>query len=435
MQWIDTNHASQGELQGLFENPMALFTEEIKDSVGEIERMVQSRGDAALMALTEKFDGVKLESLKVSEEAMDEAFVNVSTDLLIALEKAKENIEKYHRKQLRESFFTREENGGMLGQMITPLKRVGLYVPGGTAAYPSSVLMNGIPAALAGVKEIVLISPPQQDGKIHPGVLVAAKLIGITEVYTLGGAQGIFAMTYGTESIPKVDKIVGPGNVYVTLAKKMVYGQVDIDMIAGPSEILIIADKDQNPAFIAADLLSQAEHDPLASAILITPSKALGEAVLKELEQQQQNLQRKDITQTALENQGKIIITETLEEAFHLSNRFAPEHLELLVEDPMSHLPKVENAGCVFLGPYSPEPLGDYYAGTNHTLPTSGSAKYFSPLSVDDFIKKTSLVYYTKEGLQRARKDIELLADYEGLEAHKKAVSLRFEEDTEDRKI
>ncbi len=432
MQWIDTNKTSHKELEGLFENPMALFTEDIRNSVEEIEQLVKTQGDAALLELTKKFDGVALDNLKVSEEAMDEAFVNVSTELLMALEKAKENIEAYHRKQLRESFFTREENGGMLGQMISPLKRVGLYVPGGTAAYPSSVLMNAVPAVLAGVKEIVLISPPQKDGGVHPGVLVAAKLLGITEVYALGGAQGIFAMTYGTESIPKVDKIVGPGNVYVTLAKKMVYGQVDIDMIAGPSEILIIADEDQNPAFIAADLLSQAEHDPLASAILVTPSATLGTAVLTELEQQQQDLDRRDITKVALKNQGKIIITKNLEEAFSLSNRFAPEHLELLVKDPISHLPKIENAGCVFLGPYSPEPLGDYYAGTNHTLPTSGSAKYFSPLSVDDFIKKTSLVYYTKKGLRRARTDIELLADYEGLQAHKNAVSLRFSEDNPD---
>ncbi len=427
MQWIETKNASEKEIQGLFENPMALFTEEIQASVSDIETLVKTRGDAALMDLTEKFDRVALKSLKVTEKEIDQAFIDVSSDLLIALQHAKENIEKYHRKQLRESFFTREANGGILGQMISPVPRVGLYIPGGTAAYPSSVLMNGIPAVLAGVKEIVLISPPQKDGKIHPGVLVAAKLVGITEIYTLGGAQGIFAMTYGTESIPKVDKIVGPGNVYVTLAKKMVYGQVDIDMIAGPSEILIIAEEGQNPAFIAADLLSQAEHDPLASAILITPSKALGENVLAELEKQQQRLIRKDITNVALKNQGKIIITKDLEEAFFLSNRFAPEHLEVLLEDPMSYLPKIENAGCVFLGPYSPEPLGDYYAGTNHTLPTSGSARHFSPLSVDDFIKKTSIVYYTKDGLSRAQKDIELLADYEGLEAHKKAVSIRFE--------
>jgi len=427
MQWIETKNASEKDIQGLFENPMALFTEEIKASVSEIEELVKTRGDAALYELTEKFDRVKLESLKVSDEAIDQAFIDVSSELLKALQKAKENIENYHQRQLRESFFTREENGGILGQMISPLQRVGLYIPGGTAAYPSSVLMNGIPAALAGVKEIVLISPPQKDGKIHPGVLVAAKLVGITEIYTLGGAQGIFAMTYGTESIPKVDKIVGPGNIYVTLAKKMVYGQVDIDMIAGPSEILIIAEEGQNPEFIAADLLSQAEHDTLASAILITPSKALGKKVLTALEKQQNDLSRKDITKVSLKNQGKIIITRDLDEAFQLSNRFAPEHLELLLQDPMSYLPKIENAGCVFLGAYSPEPLGDYYAGTNHTLPTSGSAKYFSPLSVDDFIKKTSLVYYTKEGLQQAKDDIELLADYEGLEAHKKAVSIRFD--------
>lgn len=427
MQWIETKNASEKDIQGLFENPMALFTEEIQASVSEIERRVKTKGDAALFELTEKFDRVTLDSLRVSDEAIDQAFIDVSSDLLKALQQAQENIENYHRKQLRESFFTREENGGILGQMISPIPRVGLYIPGGTAAYPSSVLMNGIPAALAGVKEIVLISPPQKDGKIHPGVLVAAKLVGITEIYTLGGAQGIFAMTYGTESIGKVDKIVGPGNVYVTLAKKMVYGQVDIDMIAGPSEILIIAEEGQNPKFIAADLLSQAEHDPLASAILITPSKVLGEEVVTELEKQQRSLLRKDITKVSLEKQGKIIITKDLAEAFQLSNRFAPEHLELLMEDPMSYLPKIENAGCVFLGAYSPEPLGDYYAGTNHTLPTSGSARHFSPLSVDDFIKKTSLVYYTKDGLRQAQKDIELLADYEGLQAHKKAVSIRFE--------
>ncbi len=427
MQWIDTKNASAKEMEDLFENPMALFTDEVRRSVSDIEEMVKTRGDAALIELTEKFDGVRLDTLKVTEKEVDQAFIDVSSELLQALEKAKENIERYHRKQLRESFFTREENGGILGQMISPLKRVGLYIPGGTAAYPSSVLMNGIPAALAGVQEIVLVSPPQRDGKIHPGVLVAAKLIGITEIYTLGGAQGIFAMTYGTKSIPKVDKIVGPGNIYVTLAKKTVYGQVDIDMIAGPSEILIIAEAGQNPAFIAADLLSQAEHDTLASAILITPSRDLGEKVLAALEKQQQRLIRKDITKIALENQGKIIITKNLEEAFQLSNRFAPEHLEILLEDPMSYLPKIENAGCVFLGAYSPEPLGDYYAGTNHTLPTSGSAKYFSPLSVEDFIKKTSIVYYTKEALQQGKRDIELLADYEGLEAHKKAVSIRFE--------
>lgn len=429
MEWIETKTTPQKEILKMTESPMDLFTDEIKASVNEIEAMVKEEGDLALLKLTKRFDGVELENLRVPRSDFEDALASLSDEFFDALKRAKKNIEKYHQKQVRESFFTREENGAILGQMISPIQRVGLYVPGGTAAYPSSVLMNGIPALLAGVEEIALVSPPGKDGKVQPGVLAAAELLGIDEVYAIGGAQAIFAMSYGTPSIRKVDKIVGPGNVYVTYAKKQVYGQVDIDMIAGPSEVLIIADEGQNPRFIAGDLLSQAEHDTMASAILITPSKTLGEAVLAELDLQVKELLRRDMAEKSLKNRGKIIITKDLDEAFALSNEFAPEHLEILVSDPMTCLTKVKNAGCIFLGPYSPEPLGDYYAGTNHTLPTSGTAKYFSPLSVDDFIKKSSIVYYTKEGLKEAREDIGLLADNEGLEAHKKAVDLRFEDD------
>lgn len=400
---------------------------EFEKSVSEILASVEKEGDAALYAYAARFDKVELNSLLVSREEIDEAFAKVDSEYIEILRKAAANISEYHAKQKREGFEMRREGGVILGQKITPIEKAGLYVPGGTASYPSTVLMNAIPAKIAGVKEVVMTTPPGKDGKIRAEVLVAATLCGVDKIIKSGGAQAIGALAFGTESVPKVDKIVGPGNIFVALAKKAVFGRVNIDMIAGPSEILVLADASANPACVAADLLSQAEHDKLATAVLVTDSEALAVAVQAELERQLALLERSEIARTSIEDNGKIILVNSLEEAIEVSNLIAPEHLELAVNDPMALLPEIENAGSVFMGHYTPEPMGDYFAGPNHTLPTGGSARFSSPLSVDDFIKKTQYLYYTPEELEKAYKDVAVFARSEGLTAHARAVEVRFE--------
>ena len=357
----------------------------------------------------------------------EDAFSKVSNNIKNALEKAITNIEYFHKKQIRQSWVSTEENGVIMGQKISALEKVGVYVPGGSAAYPSSVLMNVVPAKLAGVKKIVMVTPPKKDGCIDPNILVAAKLAGVTEIYKVGGAQAIAALAYGTDTIPKVDKIVGPGNIYVALAKRVCYGKVDIDMIAGPSEITIVCDEKANARFLAADLMSQAEHDKLASSVLITTSKTLAEEVNKQINKQIQNLNRKEIIEASLKNYGGILVVKSLEEAIDMANTIAPEHLELMIENPIAYLGKVKNAGSIFLGQYSPEPLGDYMAGPNHVLPTNGTARFFSPLSVDDFIKKSSYIYYTEDALRELSEDIMTLAKAEGLDAHGNSIKVRVE--------
>lgn len=400
---------------------------EFEKSVSEILATVEKEGDVALYAYAARFDKVELSSLIVSREEIDEAFAKVDPAYIEILRKAAANISEYHTKQKREGFEMRREGGVILGQKITPIEKAGLYVPGGTASYPSTVLMNAIPAKIAGVKEVVMTTPPGKDGKIRAEVLVAASLCGVDTIVKSGGAQAIGALAFGTESVPKVDKIVGPGNIFVALAKKAVFGRVNIDMIAGPSEILVLADASANATYVAADLLSQAEHDKLATAVLVTDSEALAVSVQEELERQLALLERSEIARTSIEDNGKIILVNSLEEAIEVSNLIAPEHLELAVNDPMALLPKIENAGSVFMGHYTPEPMGDYFAGPNHTLPTGGSARFSSPLSVDDFIKKTQYLYYTPEELEKAYKDVAVFARSEGLTAHARAVEVRFE--------
>lgn len=398
-------------------------------SVQEILATVEKDKDAALYHYAEKFDKVKLDSLIVSEEEIAEAFSKVSSDYIEILRKAATNISEYHEKQKRQGFELRREGGVILGQKITPVEKAGLYVPGGTASYPSTVLMNAIPAKIAGVKEVVMTTPPGKDGKIRAEVLVAASLCGVDKIIKSGGAQAIGALAFGTESVPKVDKIVGPGNIFVALAKKAVFGRVSIDMIAGPSEILVLADASANPAYVAADLLSQAEHDKLATAVLVTDSEELALAVQTELERQLNLLERSEIARASIESNGKIILVDSIEEAIEVSNLIAPEHLELAVNDPMELHPKIENAGSVFMGHYTPEPMGDYFAGPNHTLPTGGSARFSSPLSVDDFVKKTQYLYYTPTELEKAYRDVATFARSEGLTAHARAVEVRFEKE------
>lgn len=402
---------------------------EVEKVVEEILLKVKVLGDVALLEYTEKFDKVilKQEQLKVTEEEIISAEALVEEDFIEAITLAAKNIEEYHEKQKRNSWIMTREKGAVLGQTIRGLEKVGIYVPGGTAAYPSSVLMNAIPAKVAGVEKIIMVTPVSKDGSINPYILVAAKIAGVDEIYKLGGAQAIAALAYGTEILPKVDKIVGPGNIYVALAKKSVYGLVNIDMIAGPSEILIIADEAANPRYIAADLMSQAEHDALASSILITTSRKLAEEVKVQLQEQIKKLTRKNIIEKSLKDYGAIILVDTVEEAIAIGNEIAPEHLELLIKDPLAKLDDIKNAGSIFLGEYSPEPLGDYMAGTNHVLPTSGTARFFSPLSVDDFIKKSSFIYYTESALKQVKGKIITLAEKEGLTAHANSIKVRFE--------
>ena len=404
-------------------------TSNVSETVAEIIREVRTRGDSALRDYTAKFDGAVLDSLIVSPEEMEEAFKQVEPEFRAVLEKAAANIRKFHSRQVRNSFVINDENGIIMGQKVIPVDRAGLYVPGGTAAYPSTVLMDLIPAKIAGVPEIVMATPPGRDGKINPAILAAAKVGGADLIVKVGGAQAIAAMAYGTESVPKTDKIVGPGNAFVAEAKRQVYGTVSIDMIAGPSEILVVADGRSNPRHVAADLLSQAEHDRTASAVLVTDSMELALAVQKEIERQLPLLEREQIARVSIDQQGKIIVTENLREAIRAANEIAPEHLELCVDNPFDYLDEIRHAGSVFLGRNCPEALGDYMAGPNHTLPTQGTARFSSPLSVDDFVKKTQFTYFTREALNRVAEDVALFARKEGLTGHANSALSRREED------
>lgn len=401
----------------------------VEGIVTEIIANVHKNGDKALFEYCEKFDKAKLTALQVTKEEINEAVASVESGFIEILEKAAANIRKFHSRQVRNSFIINDENGIVVGQKIIPVDRAGLYVPGGTAAYPSTVLMDSIPAKIAGVPEVVMVTPPNAEGKINPYILAAAHVAGIDKIFKVGGAQAIAALAYGTESIPRVDKIVGPGNAFVAEAKKQVFGQVSIDMIAGPSEILIVADGASNPRHLAADLLSQAEHDKLASAVLVTDSAELAVAVQNELEIQIPKLERADIARASIDNNGKIIVADDLMQAIEISNEIAPEHLELCVDDPFDYLDSIRHAGSIFMGRNCPEALGDYFAGPNHTLPTSGMARFSSPLSVDDFIKKTQYTYYTSNALKRVAKDVATFATAEGLTAHARSALIRTEDD------
>lgn len=401
----------------------------IEKAVEEIIENVKERKDEALFEYTEKFDKVKLETLIVSHEEIEAARKEVSEEFLKVLEKAAENIRKFHEKQIRHGFVINEENGVVIGQKVIPVDRAGLYVPGGTAAYPSTVLMDAIPARLAGCREVVMVTPPQSDGKVNPAILAAASVAGIDRIFKVGGAQAIAALAYGTQTIPRVDKIVGPGNAFVAEAKKQVFGRVSIDMIAGPSEILIVADEGANPRHVASDLLSQAEHDRMASAVLVTSSQKLALDVQAQIEEQIPKLSRAEIARDSIDKNGMIIVADDIKTAIDVSNALAPEHLELCVEDPFEWLGEVRHAGSVFMGRYCPEALGDYFAGPNHTLPTSGTAKFSSPLSVDDFVKKMQFTYYTKDALSRVAQDVALFAKTEGLTAHAMSALIRGEEE------
>ena len=400
-----------------------------EDTVREIVENVKNRRDEAVFEYTKKFDGAEMDSgsIRVTESEIQEALSQVEPVLLTIMKRAMKNIRTYHEKQKQYSWFDSQPNGTILGQKVTPLASVGVYVPGGKAAYPSSVLMNIIPAEVAGVSRIVMVTPPGKDGKVNPATLIAAHLAGATEIYKVGGAQAIAALAFGTESIPRVNKIVGPGNIFVALAKKAVYGHVSIDSIAGPSEILVLADDSANPRFIASDLLSQAEHDELASAILITTSEELAKQVSKEVDDFVAKLSRAEIMTKSLANYGYILIADTMAEAIETANEIASEHLEIQTRNPFEVMTKIENAGAIFLGEYSSEPLGDYFAGPNHVLPTNGTAKFFSPLSVDDYIKKSSIIYYSREALEPIHKDIEIFAEAEELTAHANSIRVRFE--------
>ena len=400
-------------------------------AVKEILEKVREEGDRALFAYTKKFDRAEIteQNVQVTEEEIREAYEAVDPDLVDVIRKSLVNIRSYHEKQKQNSWFTSSEDGTMLGQKVTPLEKVGVYVPGGKAVYPSSVLMNIVPAKVAGVDRIIMTTPPGPDGKVNPSTLVAAKEAGADEIYKAGGAQAVAALAYGTESIPKVDKIVGPGNIFVALAKKTVYGHVSIDSIAGPSEILVLADDSANPRFVAADLLSQAEHDELASAILITTSRELAEKVSCEVDEFVKRLSRKEIIQKSLDQFGYILLAETMDQAVEAANAIASEHMEIVTRNPFEVMMKVRNAGAIFIGEYSSEPLGDYFAGPNHVLPTNGTAKFFSPLSVDDFIKKSSIVYYSRKALKKIHKDVEQFAASEQLTAHANSIAVRFEDE------
>lgn len=405
---------------------------DVTDVVSGILADVKENGDKAVAAYTLKFDGSMPDKAEISAEDLEKYAAECDGEVFEALERASENIKEFHKRQLQQSWLTTKENGVILGQRIRGLKRVGIYVPGGTAAYPSSVLMNAIPARIAGVEEIVMVTPPGKNGRPNPDIMAAALIAGVDRVFLMGGAQAVAALAYGTESVPKVDKIVGPGNIFVATAKKLLFGTVDIDMIAGPSEILVVADKTARADYLAADLMSQAEHDILASAILLTDSDELAEGVIREIEKQSANLSRKDIIDKSLNDYGAIIVCRDIREAVDFANILAPEHLEVCVENPMEYIGRLDNAGSVFLGNYSPEPLGDYYAGPNHVLPTSGTARFFSPLSVDSFIKKSSFIYYTKNALLDDADDIIRIANAEGLTAHANSIIVRKENETKD---
>ena len=402
-------------------------TFDVADIVTDIIDNVRKNGDKALFEYCEKFDKANLTSLEVTEEEIEEAFALVEPRFIEVLKKAAKNIEEFHKKQVRNSFVLNETEGVVTGQKVTPIEKVGLYVPGGTAAYPSTVLMDSIPAKIAGCRYICITTPPSSDGKVNPVILAAAKIAGVDKIFKVGGAQAVAALAYGTETVKKVDKIVGPGNAFVAEAKRQVFGRVSIDMIAGPSEILVIADGKSNPAFVAADLLSQAEHDKNASAVLVTDSEELAEKVAIEIENQLKLLSREEIARASVDNNGKIIVADNLEDVFAVANEIAPEHLELCVDNPFDYLDKIKNAGSIFMGRYCPEALGDYFAGPNHTLPTSGTARFSSPLSVDDFVKKSQFVYYSKNALNKVSEDVAFFAEKEGLTAHAKSASIRSE--------
>ena len=402
-------------------------TVNVEEVVADIIADVRRNGDRALKAYCEKFDGAKLEDLEVSPEEIEAAFGIVEPEFIDILNEAADNIRAFHQKQVRNSFVMSEKDGVILGQKILPIEKAGLYVPGGTAAYPSTVLMDSIPAKIAGCSEICIVTPPNADGTINPVILAAAKIAGVDRIFKVGGAQAIAALAYGTETVPKVDKIVGPGNAFVAEAKKQVFGKVSIDMIAGPSEVLVLADGKSDPACVAADLLSQAEHDKLAAAVLVTDSQALAEAVQAEIERQLPQLIREEIARASIEHNGKIIVTDDLDAAIDVANAIAPEHLELCLDEPFAYLDRIRNAGSVFLGRSCPEAMGDYYAGANHTLPTSGTARFSSPLSVDDFVKKTQYIYYSEDALLKAVDDVAAFARQEGLTGHARSVTIRKE--------
>ena len=400
----------------------------VADTVAEIIANVKKNGDRALYEYCEKFDHAKLDSLAVTEDEINEAFAEVEPEFIAILEKAAKNIRAFHEKQVRNSFIINTEPGIVIGQKVIPVDRAGLYVPGGTAAYPSTVLMDSIPAKIAGCREVVIVTPPNKEGKVNPVILAAAKIAGVDRIFKVGGAQAIAALAYGTETVPKVDKIVGPGNAFVAEAKKQVFGEVSIDMIAGPSEILIVADKTTVPKYVAADLLSQAEHDKMASAVLVTDSIELAVNVQAELEKQIPLLERAEIARESIDTNGKIIVANDLTDAIEIANEIAPEHLELCVDNPFDYLDSIRHAGSIFMGKYCPEALGDYFAGPNHTLPTSGTAKFSSPLSVDDFVKKSQYTYYTRDALSKVCDDVAFFAKKEGLTAHAKSAVIRNEE-------
>lgn len=429
MRIVEINEENKKDLlKNLLKRSTGSYTEYEK-TVSEIIENVKENEDSAVFEYTLKFDKFKLSeaNIRVSKEEIKEAYCSLDPEYIEVMKRAKENIVDYHRKQVRESWITTKEDGSILGQKITPIESSGSYVPGGKAAYPSSVLMNIIPAKVAGVKKVVMVTPPNSEGKVNPGTLVAADIAGVDEIYKVGGAQAIAALAFGTGSIPKVDKITGPGNIFVALAKKAVYGNVGIDSIAGPSEIVVLADDSANPRYVAADLLSQAEHDQLASAILVTTSKALAENVSKEIDKFLETLSRADIIRESLNIFGYVLLAKDMEEAVETVNQIASEHLEILTKEPFETMTKIKNAGAIFLGEYSSEPLGDYFAGPNHILPTNGTSRFFSPLSVDDFIKKSSIISYSKAGLEKVHKDIELFAKNEGLTAHANSIAVRFE--------
>ncbi len=403
-------------------------TVDVSDIVSDIIENVKANGDKALFEYCEKFDKAVLTSLEVTEEEIEEAFNAVEPEFLRILRTAEENIRKFHEKQVKTSFIINEKNGVVTGQKITPIEKVGLYVPGGTAAYPSTVLMDSVPAKIAGCKEISIVTPPSKDGKVNPVILAAAKIAGVDRIFKVGGAQAVAALAYGTETVPKVDKIVGPGNAFVAEAKRQVFGMVSIDMIAGPSEILVLADGKSNPDFVAADLLSQAEHDKNASAVLVTDSMDLAKAVSASLEKQIPMLERAEIARVSIDNNGKIIVAEDITSGIEIANEIAPEHLELCLDNPFDYLDSIKHAGSIFMGRYCPEALGDYYAGPNHTLPTSGTARFSSALGVDDFVKKSQFTYYTENALKEVYKDVAFFANKEGLTAHGKSATIRFEE-------
>lgn len=426
MNFVQADGNQEQELLRTLRERSGEVDKKVTAAVSEILEQVKNRGDEALKEYTQRFDGFCPDKFEVSREEMNDAMTSADPDFVEALLNAMTNIAEFHNRQKRQSFIDSKENGVILGQRIRGLDKVGIYVPGGTAAYPSSVLMDAVPAKIAGVREIVMVTPPMKNGKANPDILTAAAIAGVDRVFLAGGAQAVAALAYGTETIPRVDKIVGPGNIYVATAKKLLYGQVDIDMVAGPSEILVMADETADPVFLAADLMSQAEHDRMASAILLTTSVEVAKKTLLEIEHQVANLSRKEIILESLENFGAIIVCENMDQMVSFANELAPEHLEVMVENPMVYLGRLDNAGSVFLGKFSPEPLGDYYAGPNHVLPTSGTARFFSPLSVDSFVKKSSFIYYTEEALREAKDDIMLIAQKEGLTAHANSVQVRF---------